>query len=393
MTETLLTINPGSATIKLGLFARDAAGPRPLGLARFDQGASSLSIEAGATRVEYRLPVPASPAAAIALALARLADHLPLGRLAAIGQRVVHGGDAFTGPIVITDAVLGEIAALAALAPLHQPKSLEMIGALKSLYPDITQIACFDTAFHATQADLVRRFAIPRALFDQGVKRYGFHGLSYQSVVRALEQAAPALAGARVVAAHLGAGASLCALEGGVSRDTTMGFSTLDGAPMATRCGAIDPGVLFHLMRAGGQSADALETMLYHQSGLLGLSGVSGDARVLAQSDAPSAHEALEIFAFRIARETAALAATLGGLDGFVFTGGIGEHQPDMRARICARLAWLGVALDARTNRAGRLRIEAAESRVAVLVIPADEEHTIAVQCETILDREAGART
>jgi len=391
MAETLLTINPGSATIKLGLFERDVAGLRPIGRATLDEASGVLSIQAGATRIEHGPSVPDSPHEAIKWALARLTDHLSLGQLKAIGQRVVHGGDAFTGPVVITDAVLAEIEALAPLAPLHQPKSVNMIRALRNLHPEVTQIACFDTAFHTTLSDLVRRFAIPRILFDQGVKRYGFHGLSYYSVVRALERYEPELAGGRVIAAHLGAGSSLCALQGGLSRDTTMGFSTLDGVPMASRCGAIDPGVLFHLMRAGGQSADALEEMLYHRSGLLGLSGISGDTRVLARSDAPSAREALEIFAFRVAREVAALAATIGGIDAFVFTGGIGEHQPDMRARICARLSWLGVALDAEANRAGRFRIEAAGSKVAVLVVTADEEHTIAAQCGVVLDREAAA--
>lgn len=391
MAETLLTINPGSATIKLGLFERSAAGLRSIGRAMLDEGSGSLSIQIGAISIEHGMSVSDSPQDAIGLALARLADHLPLGQLKAIGQRVVHGGDAFTGPVVITDAVLTEIEALAPLAPLHQPKSVDMIRALRALHPEITQIACFDTAFHATQSDVVRRFAIPRILFDQGVKRYGFHGLSYHSVVRALEQSAPELAHGRIVAAHLGAGSSLCALQGGLSRDTTMGFSTLDGVPMATRCGAIDPGVLFHLMRACGLSADALEEMLYHRSGLLGLSGISGDARVLAESHTPSAQEALEIFAFHVAREAAALAATNGGIDAFVFTGGIGEHQPDMRARICARLAWLGVALDAEANGAGRLRIEAAGSKIAVLVVTADEEHVIAEQCEAVLDHEAAA--
>ena len=385
MTDTIITINPGSATIKLGVFACERGQARPLGRATVDESAGKLRMQVGQSRTEHDLPSDASALVMMERVLALLADRLTLREPGAIAQRVVHGGDHFAGPAIIDEGVLAAIEALIPLAPLHQPKSVALIRILRKLYPDVAQIACFDTAFHRTQSDVVRRFAIPRALFDAGVKRFGFHGLSYQFIAAELERRRPDLAHGRVVVAHLGAGASLCALEGGVSRDTTMGFSALDGVPMATRCGAIDPGVLLHLMRADGMTAEALENMLYHRSGLLGLSGISGDTRVLAESEALSADEALEIFTFRVAREAAALATTIGGIDALVFTGGIGEHQPEMRARICARLAWLGVTIDTDANNAGAPNIAATDARAAVLIISADEEQTMAEQCGSTL--------
>lgn len=385
MTDIIITINPGSATIKLGVFACERGHARPLGRATVDEVAGTLRIQIGQSRREHDFPSGAPVSVMLKQALARLADKLPIRTPGAIGQRVVHGGDQFAGPAIIDDSVLSEIKALIPLAPLHQPKSVALIRIVRELYPDVAQIACFDTSFHRTQSNLVRRYAIPRALFDAGVKRFGFHGLSYQFIAGELERRRPELARGRVVVAHLGAGASLCALDAGVSRDTTMGFSTLDGVPMATRCGAIDPGVLLHLMSVQGMSAEALEDMLYHRSGLLGLSGVSGDARVLLESEAPAADEALDIFAFRVAREAAALAASLGGIDALVFTGGIGEHQPEIRARICARLGWLGVTIDADFNNANAPDIALADARVAVLIISADEEQAMAEECGAVL--------
>ncbi|WP_447953524.1 acetate/propionate family kinase [Sphingopyxis chilensis] len=385
MTDIVITINPGSATIKLGVFACERGQARPLGRATVDEAAGTLRIQIGQSRSEHDLPSGAPASVLLKEALARLADKLPIRTPGAIGQRVVHGGDQFAGPVIIDDSVLSEIKALIPLAPLHQPTSVALIRIVRKLYPDVAQIACFDTSFHRTQSNLVRRYAIPRALFDAGVKRFGFHGLSYQFIAGELERRRPELARGRVVVAHLGAGASLCALDAGVSRDTTMGFSTLDGVPMATRCGGIDPGVLLHLMSVHGMSAEALEDMLYHRSGLLGLSGVSGDPRVLLESEAPAADEALDIFAFRVAREAAALANTLGGMDALVFTGGIGEHQPEIRARICARLGWLGVTIDADFNNANGPDIAAADARVAVLIIAADEEQVMAEECGAIL--------
>jgi len=255
---------------------------------------------------------------------------------------------------------------------------MRLIRAIRHLRPDLPQIASFDTAFHRTQSDLVRRFALPRALFEEGIKRYGFHGLSYKFIAAQLARIAPDVARGRIVAAHLGSGASLCGLEAGVSRDTSMGFSTLDGVPMATRCGSLDPGVLIHLLKERRLSIGAIEDMLYHRSGLLGVSGISADSRDLIGSTAPEAHEALNLFAFRIARETVALANTLGGLDGLIFTAGIGEHQPQIREAVCRHLAWLGVTLDATANARNATRIEGTASTIAVLVIPTDEEQVIA---------------
>lgn len=387
MTDTIITINPGSATIKLGVFTCERGQARPLGRATVDESAGKLRVQVDQSRTEHDLPSDAPASVVMERALGLIAGRLPIGEPGAIAQRVVHGGDHFAGPAIIDEGVLAAIEALIPLAPLHQPKSVALIRTFGELYPDVPQIACFDTAFHRTQSDLVRRFAIPRTLFDAGVKRFGFHGLSYQFIAGELERRRPDLARGRVVVAHLGSGASLCALDAGLSRDTTMGFSTLDGVPMATRCGAIDPGVLLHLLRVRGMSAEALEDMLYYRSGLLGLSGVSGDARLLVESDAAAADEALDIFAFRVAREAAALAATLGGMDALVFTGGIGEHQPEMRARICARLSWLGVTCDAGANNAGAFDIGSPGAEVAVMIIPADEEQAMADQCGPLLAR------
>lgn len=385
----LLTFNPGSSTIKLGLFAIEAESPRRLGKGVIDLRHTPLTLHLVDSPTTADIPLKATVADdlrdVIEETLGWLASHLSTEPIAAVGHRVVHGGDRFVGPEAITDNTLDAIEALIPLAPLHQPQSVRVIKAIRHLYPALPQVASFDTAFHRSQSDLVRRFALPRALFDQGVKRYGFHGLSYKYIAARLQQIAPDIARANVVAAHLGSGASLCAISNGISRDTSMGFSTLDGIPMATRCGALDPGVVIHLMKERGLSIEAVEDMLYHQSGLLGVSGISADSRDLMDSDAAEAREALDLFAFRIARETAALANTLGGFDAVVFTAGIGEHQPQVRDAVCHHLAWLGVRLDAEANMRNAPRIAAAESRVAVFVIPTDEEQVIAEETFAVL--------
>ncbi|HEY0526260.1 MAG TPA: acetate kinase, partial [Stellaceae bacterium] len=254
----------------------------------------------------------------------------------------------------------------------------------------LPQVACFDTAFHATQPPVATRFALPRELTEAGVRRYGFHGISYEYIASALAEHAPDIAGpdSRVVAAHLGNGASLCAMRGGRSVDTTMGFTALDGLPMGTRCGALDPGVILYLLRERGMDADAIEDLLYRRSGLLGVSGgIASDMRTLLASAEPAAREAVELFAYRIVRETGALASSLGGLDGLVFTAGIGEHAAEIRERVCAALAWLGLRLDAAANRAGGPRISAAGSAVSAWVIPTDEEKMIARHTAELIDR------
>ena len=299
--------------------------------------------------------------------------------IAAVGHRIVHGGQRYTAPVRLDETVLAALEKLNPLAPLHQPHNLSPVQALLALRPGLPQVGCFDTAFHATMPPTARRFGLPRNLEESGVKRYGFHGLSYDYIAARLRQIAPQRAGCRIIVAHLGSGASLCALRDGQSIDTTMGMTALDGMVMSTRVGALDPGALMYL--AGqGMTPEALESLLYLRSGLLGVSGVSGDMRTLLASDRPEAADAVELFVYRAVREIGALAASLGGLDGLVFTAGIGENSAIIRRRICDGCAWLGVAIEEQANQAQALSISAAGSRVGVWVIPTDEEHTIARQ-------------
>ncbi|PWC32863.1 acetate/propionate family kinase [Azospirillum sp. TSO35-2] len=299
-------------------------------------------------------------------------------RLAAAGHRVAHGGTRFAKPVRLMAARVDELDSLIPLAPLHQPHNVAAIRALAALYPDLPQVACFDTAFHQGQPAHAQSFAIPRALTTEGIRRYGFHGLSYEYIATQLPQVDPDLAEARVVVCHLGSGASLCAMRAGRSVDTTMGFTPLDGVPMGTRPGAIDPGVLIYLMREKGYGADELERLLYRESGLLGVSGISNDMRDLLQSDAPEAAEAVELFCHGVAKQAAAMAASMGGIDALVFTAGVGEHSAPVRARIAAKLDWLGIRLDQVSNDAKATRISADDSRIPVFIIPTDEERMIA---------------
>jgi len=320
-----------------------------------------------------------------------LAKHFDLRHIAAVGHRVVHGGDTFAGPVRIDETSIKAIDALSALAPLHQPQCVRLIRAIQKLRSDVVQVASFDTSFHRTNADVVRRFAIPRALHESGIKRYGFHGLSYKYIAGELARRAPGVAWGKVIIAHLGSGASLCAIEDGVSRDSSMGFSTLDGIPMATRCGALDPGVLLHLLGPLGRTITEVEDTLYHQSGLLGVSGISADSRELLMSDQPEAREAIALFTFRIAGEIGRLAATLGGIDALVFTAGIGEHQPQIRAEICDRLAWLGLKLSPAANAANAEEISTRSSPVSAYIIPTNEEQVIADEAFSVLNERAPA--
>jgi acetate kinase len=382
MTEKLLvTFNAGSSTVKIGLFALRGDGPRRIGKGIIDFRALPLRFRLieGPDTFDIALEAKSDDELVIVLeeAFRRLSWHFDLGSVVAMGHRIVHGGDSFDAQVRVDDAVMKTLEALVPLAPLHQPQGLGLIRAIRQLRPELPQTASFDTAFHRTQADLVRRFAIPRAMHDQGIKRYGFHGLSYRFIAGELARREPELAHGRVVVAHLGSGASLCGLEGGLSRDSSMGFSALDGIPMATRCGALDPGVLLHLL-AQGYDARRLEDLLYRRSGLLGVSGISADSRDLLDSGKPEAQEALDLFCLRIAGEVARLSATLGGLDAVVFTAGIGEHQPEIRADVARRLNWLGLELDETANAASATRISTAGTRVAVCVIPTDEEAVIA---------------
>jgi acetate kinase len=317
-------------------------------------------------------------AAATSLMDASLAPRLGAEKLVAAGHRVVHGGPQFREPVRVDDAILAELEALVPLAPLHQPHNLAVIRAIGRHRPELPQVACFDTAFHRGHAKTVELFALPLGFYEKGVRRYGFHGLSYEYIARALPAAAPEIADGRVVVAHLGNGASLCALKARKSVDSTMAFTALEGLPMGTRPGSVDPGVLLYLMQSKGYDATRLERLLYHEAGLLGLSGVSSDMRDLLASGAPDARDAIDHFVFRIVKETGALASVLGGLDGFVFTAGIGEHAVAVREKVCEGLSWLGLTLDAEANAHGGPRISSPGSRVAAYVIPTDEERMIA---------------
>jgi acetate kinase len=305
--------------------------------------------------------------------------------VAGIGHRVVHGGTQFSAPVRVNKEIVEALAKLAPLAPLHQPHNLAPIVAIAETAPQIPQVACFDTAFHHTQPRLAKLFALPRKFTDAGVLRYGFHGLSYEYITSQFEKIAPELVDARVVIAHLGNGASLCAVHRGRSVASTMGFTAVDGLVMGTRCGAIDPGVLLYLMDNYGMDARAIENLIYRQSGLLGVSGVSSDMRKLRAATEPAAAEAIALFVYRIAREIGSLAAALGGLDAVVFTGGIGENDRATRAEVVRLGAWLGLELDDARNQAGSGRISSDKSRVSVWVIPTDEERMMARHTGTVL--------
>lgn len=387
--KLLLTFNAGSSTVKIGLFQREADKARRIGKGMIDFRHKPLTFQLVEGPQVFDVPLEAEGGDVLHEVLDEtfgwLADHFDIDAVTAVGHRVVHGGDVFAGPVLVDDAARSQIAALTPLAPLHQPQNLRLIEAIRHLKPHLPQTASFDTAFHRTQSATVQRFAIPRQYFDQGIKRYGFHGLSYKYIAGALAKIDPELGKARTVVAHLGSGASLCAIKGGLSCDTSMGFSTIDGIPMATRSGALDPGVIFHFMARMGLSREEVEDIVYHKSGLIGLSGISADSRVLLESDAKEAQEAIDVFTFRIAGEIARLSATIGGLDALVFTAGIGENQPAIRSAVCKRLAFLGVELDAVANAANAKTVSASRSRVAVMVIETDEEQVIADEALTVL--------
>jgi acetate kinase len=323
---------------------------------------------------------------ALAAALDRCRADLAGNRVVAVGHRVVHGGVEFAAPVRIDDTVLAKLESLVPLAPLHQPHNLAAVRAVLRLAPQLPQVACFDTAFHRTQPEVAQRFGLPRRFTDEGVRRYGFHGLSYEYVASVLPRHDGRAAAGRTVVAHLGNGASLCALLGGKSVATTMSFTPVDGLVMGTRCGALDPGVMLYLADRHGMDARALEHLIYHESGLLGVSGVSGDMRALLASADPRPAEAVELFVYRIGREIGSLAAALGGLDALVFTGGIGENAAAVRARVCRAARWLGVELDETANEAGGPRISSPGSRTTAWVIPTNEEWMIADHTRQALD-------
>ena len=359
MPDMILILNAGSSSVKMALFEVGAAVAR--GKAECGDDGWRLVVHGadGGVLDDRSGDDPA------AMALDWALDHAGEDALSAVGHRIVHGGPDFCAPVRVTGDVLDRLQALTPLAPLHQPPGLAPIRAIMARRPDLPQAACFDTAFHHTMPPVATRLPLPRAYADRGVRRYGFHGLSYEHIAARLPDVAPGLIAGRVVVAHLGNGASLCAMQAGRSVDTTMSFTALDGLMMGTRCGALDPGVLLYMMQHDGLSPQEVEQVLYRQSGLLGVSGLSSDMRALSGSGDPRAQEAVALFVHRVAQEAAAMAASMGGIDGFVFTGGIGEHDAAVRATICDRLRWMG--------------------RIAVHVIPADEEAVIARHTQAVL--------
>jgi len=390
MTGSILTLNAGSSSLKFALFDAAALKVTVRGeIEDLDEAEAHLLARdaAGAVLAEQRWRAAGDSFGAALHKLLEFTDaHLGRDGLTAAGHRIVHGGADHIAPEMVTSGLLAELEALTPLDPLHMPDNLVPVRAIAAARPALRQVVCFDTAFHHTLPPVARALALPRALSEAGVRRFGFHGLSYEYIASQLVHRSPALAQGRVIAAHLGSGASLCALQGGSSIETTTGFSALDGLVMATRCGRLDPGAILYLGRQGRSFAD-IEDMLYRHSGLLGVSGISGDVRVLLRSDDPNARAALELFTYRIATEAGALISALGGMDALVFTAGIGEHSAAIRAAICARLAWLGVRLDSTANEAGATRISAPSSAVEVLVIPTDEEAMIARHTHTIIER------
>ena len=391
MSSHVLVINAGSSSIKFSAFALEGGDLRLAlkGLLEGIGSAPQLSARRadGSPVVERHWPLAELPDhnAALAELLALLREQLHGARLLGVGHRVVHGGARYSAPVLLDAQVMQQLDGFIPLAPLHQPHNLAAIRALQHADPSLPQVACFDTAFHQQQSRIARLFALPRDYYERGVRRYGFHGLSYEYIAGALRERAPALAAGRVVVAHLGSGASMCALRDGHSVASTMGFSALDGLVMGTRTGQLDPGVLLYLMQHDGMDARQLEQLLYRQSGLLGLSGISNDMRTLLASDAPEAAEAIDCFVYRVQRELGSLAAALGGLDALVFTAGIGERSAEIRARICAGARWLGLELDAAANAATAPCISAAGSAVSAWVIPTDEELMIARHTLSVL--------
>ncbi len=303
-----------------------------------------------------------------------------------VGHRVVHGGVTYSAPILVDDKVLAELEALVPLAPLHQPHNIAAIRAVSAIAPKVAQVACFDTAFHRSVPPLAQEFALPRALTAKGVRRYGFHGLSYEYIASVLPRIAPDCDRGKLIVAHLGNGASMCAIAAGRSIATTMGFTALDGLPMGTRTGALDPGVILYLLQQERMDAQEIEHLLYERSGLLGVSGFSSDMRTLLASNLPAAREAVDLFVYRIGRELGSLTAALGGLDALIFTGGIGEHAAEIRTRVCADAKWIGITLDEVANAAGGPRISTHASNVSTWVIATDENLMIARHTRQLLD-------
>ena len=391
MGDAIVVLNAGSSSIKFSLFAHvgddldltvrgqaEALQTTPRFVAKSARG-DTLSTRA------WPEGTPLDHADALEHIVAVLREHAQGLSLKGLGHRVVHGGMKYAQPMRMDRRVLQDLEQFVPLAPLHQPHNLTPIRLMLERRPDVPQVACFDTAFHRSQPELAQMFALPMELHDEGVRRYGFHGLSYEYISTMLPRLDARAAGGRTVVLHLGNGASMCALSAGRSVASTMGFTAVDGLPMGTRCGALDPGVILYLMDQRGMDARAIEKLIYNQSGLLGVSGVSSDMRTLLASDEPRAKLAVDLYVYRIGRELGSLAAALGGLDAIVFTGGIGENSAAIRQRLCRDAAWLGVALDDAANQAAGPRISTAASRTAAWVLPTNEELMIARHTRRVL--------
>jgi acetate kinase len=389
--ETILVVNAGSSSLKFQVFAvggreklerlvkgqMDGIGPRPRLRARSADGEELVDREYPPARIPD-LPAAIEETAAWLRETQRF-------KLLAVGHRVVHGGPDFGQPIVVDQKIIDRLERFVSLAPLHQPHNLAPIQTLLERRPGLPQVACFDTAFHRDHGALADHYAIPERFYAEGVRRYGFHGLSYEYIAHRLPRVAPELADRKVIVAHLGSGASMCALDRGRSIESTLGFTALDGLPMGTRPGQLDPGVVLYLIAEKGMSATALQNFLYRECGLLGLSGVSNDMRDLEASQDPRAAFAIAYFTYRVGLHAGMLAAALGGLDGFVFTAGIGENSPTIRQNVAERMTWCGVKIDPVANAVGGPRISAPDSRVAVYVVPTDEELMIARHTLTLM--------
>jgi len=397
--DVIVTLNAGSSSLRCAIFERGGDGldvRLRLGLRGLPDAMiwQREDTSTGETE-EEQLDPPDSPDTAQETALAKMTERLLAeidpARIAAFSHRVVHGGQEFTAPVHVDAEVIKHLATLSPMAPSHQPHNLAAIRNLAERFPDIPQIACFDTAFHKDLPRDDQVFALPKELAAEGIRRYGFHGLSYDYVASALQDIAPKIAQDRVVIAHLGHGASMCALNGGKSVATTMGMTALDGLPMGQRCGALDPGVVLYLIEERGMAPTEVREMLYKRSGLVGLSDVSSDMVALLDSDAPDAKAAVAFFIYRCRREIGSLVAALGGLDALVFTGGIGEHAPAIRQGICAELGWLGVQIDDEANDQGASRISPEAGKVKVYMLPTDEEQVLARGAHALLLNDDGS--
>jgi acetate kinase len=391
MDDYAVVLNAGSSSLKFCVYRRPEANAWRLEARGQIEGIGTsprftAKGESGSLLADHPLGETVTDGRAALDALAGwLRSRYGGSRVLGVGHRVVHGGATFAGPTIVTPRVMEELRALVPLAPLHQPHNLAAIDAVSERLPDVPQVACFDTSFHRGQPAVAELVPLPREICSAGVQRYGFHGLSYEYIASVLPQEAPEIASGRVIVAHLGSGASLCAMKNGKSVDSSLGFTALDGLCMGTRPGALDPGVVLYLFQTLGLSASEVEAMLYKKSGLLGISGISNDMRVLLESDEPAARLAVDYFVYRAAKEIGSMAAVLGGIDGLVFTAGIGENSPEIRRRICEASAWLGIDLDQDANARKGPRISRPASRVSAWVIPTNEELVIARHTGSLL--------